>query len=235
MCFLMMGIERETRNWELEKDAKRQKKGKQGRWERRKRKKEPLLSGNTGPLWPWIQLSIKITVRSLSTSIFISLQIPRPFSFVLPRIIGCFWILHSSAASCLFLILFPTKEGKNELNNFLLFPLSNWYPRAFNTLPHKKTPLLAIRRVCLCHLSTWSSCLHIVSPSLYLFIYWWEQSKEKHISIIFCWRLSVLGYGLGHISLGDGWEEYVLLRLFETVCSTVCSSPLKRKLPHECI
>lgn len=204
-----------VQNWKREEKlgvgegCKEKEEGKARKVRGKEKEERAFVSRKRGaPLPMNTAISLTVTSRSLSSSIFVTLQIPCSFSFVLPRIIECFWILHSSAASCLFLILFPSKEGKYEPNNSLLLLLTNWYLGTFNSLPHKK-PTMAIRRVCVCRLSTWVSCLHIVSPSFYLCIYWWEPSKEKYVSISFCWRLSVLGHGLGHISLGEGWWEYM--------------------------
>lgn len=111
---------------------------KQGGEEKRKGKRKGVLLNENNlqkvafvarkresPLTVRTVMIIKDAIRFLSSSIFIALQIPFPCSSVVSRIIECFGALHSSAASCLFLILFLAKEGKNEPNNFLLLLLSN--------------------------------------------------------------------------------------------------------------
>lgn len=130
-----------------------------------------------GVLWPLsTAMIIKVAIRFLSSSVFITLQIPCPCSFAVLRIIKCFCTLHSSAASCLFLILFLAKEVKVCQTIFCSFPFPT---DVQDLLTHCLiwNPLLAMYKTCMCHLPTWGSCLHIVLPSV--FFYWWGQNKEK--------------------------------------------------------
>lgn len=150
---------------------------------------------------------IKDAIRFLSSSIFIALQIPFPCSFVVSRIIKCFWTLHSSAASCLFLILFLAKEAKMSQTIFCSFS----FPIDIqDLLTHCViwNPLLAICKACVCHLSTWGSCLHIVSPSV--FFYWWGQSKEKIFLYQFLLKIECSGSWFGSSKLRGWGRVYVV-------------------------
>lgn len=208
MYFLMMGIERDKRNW----GGEGCKEEREGKWEGRRRGrgtielKQPwevafVARKHGNPMAVNTAMIIKVAIRFLSFSISNTLQIPFPGSFLVLRIIECFWTLHSSAASCLFLILFLVKEGNMSQTIFCSFS----FPIDIqDLLTHclMWNPLLAICKMCVCHLSTCSSRLHIVSPSVYFIDE--GRAKKKHFSINFCWRLSVLGHGLGQVSWWGG-------------------------------
>lgn len=130
------------RSWEIGEGCNEEEQGKarKGRKKEREgkggtnrgkttRRRKPSLPENAGILWPRTQPSVlQLPSHLFFSSIFIALQIPCFCSFLLSRIIECFWILHSSAASCLFLILFHAKEGKMSQTIFcsFSFPIDIW-------------------------------------------------------------------------------------------------------------
>lgn len=177
-----------VQNWKREEKlgagegCKEKEEGKARRVRGKEKEKRAFVSRKRGaPLPMNTVIRLKVTVRSLSSSVFITLQIPCSFSFVLPRIIECFWILHSSASSCLFLILFPSKEGKYEPHNSLLLLLTNCCLGTFHSLPHKK-PTTGYK-TCVCVTSPLEFHAFILSPHLFIYVFIDESKAKKNMSL----------------------------------------------------